>query len=501
MARLEALLDHSGQPLLLVESDSSSEVARVSGFVRGGRLSSLVVVGFGQPSFREEVVRAAESAGIPKFAIQRVPLDIYAERRDVSLTKTWALAVATHAAKAAAARYATMAKRVFTQTTSFDRRRLLMSLRQGLAEPVGDPIVLEVGCLPLHKGCRHCSDACGHSAVGHEGRVVEIIHDRCVGCGACAAACPAGALQLPTFSDDEYMALLREFGRRSALFANPMLVFTCDRGIHALEVEAASRMGLGEGVVAVEVPCVAAVGWIHRVWSAAGDVAAMSVCPGGDCPSLADAILAQESALAAVEVLEGDNRSLVAHRTLRAQERVSDACAAVRTQAIRRRDGGCYALGQRRSAILALPPSLFSPSPVHSRALNTFEIGVNEKCTMCGMCSTVCPQKALRQESGSGGLELRFFPSLCTGCQICCLECHERAIGISKAFSPAWLKVEGYVVAARDLVEHCRKCNKEIGSSLNLKKTHELLLRQGNRELAETVYLCEGCKRANLSRW
>jgi formate hydrogenlyase subunit 6/NADH:ubiquinone oxidoreductase subunit I len=119
---------------------------------------------------------------------------------------------------------------------------------------------------------------------------------------------------------------------------------------------------------------------------------------------------------------------------------------------------------------------------------------VNDKCTLCGTCSTVCPVRAFRVSSVADLMELRFYPSQCTGCGICVEECPEDAMSVTRAFSPTWLDYKTSAVKARDSVEYCRKCGREVGSRMSLKKLHDLLAQQGPPALAETVYLCQECK-------
>ena len=64
--------------------------------------------------------------------------------------------------------------------------------------------VMEIGatCLPKHGiECRSCGDSCEPVAIRFQfnaRRLAEpqLDHDRCTGCGACIAACPANAISL-----------------------------------------------------------------------------------------------------------------------------------------------------------------------------------------------------------------------------------------------------------------------------------------------------------------
>jgi ferredoxin len=479
---------------LLSSASLYEDTSEVQEFVNQHSLTALVVVGPGDRAGLSRVAKVAESAGVPRFAIQTVPLQLYRLREDGVMGETWALAAAAHARKAEAATFASKARTTFSGDTRIGRRELLFSLPRMIAEPVEDPVMVPELCSPFHKTCRHCSDACLYSAISHEGPTARIDPIRCVHCGACAAVCPSGALQSPVFSDDEYRAVIREFASRTAGFENPLVVFTSDRGISMLEAEAKSGMGLQEGMIVVRSPSAAPLGWSHYLWAASANVPVLSVCPAEELAGHPEVAGAEDRASAARQALRGSYKTLVGHRSLRPSEKLSDVCIEAAQGAIRRLGDSFTPPGPRMDAMLGVRLAVVSEAEVRLPGANSFDVSVDDRCTLCGTCTIVCPTKAFRTSTRDRNIELRFYPSQCTGCGICVKECPEDAMAVSRAFSPDWLDFRRFAVKAHDSVELCSNCRKEIGSSSSLKKLHDSLAGQGLQALADSVYLCQDCK-------
>jgi len=493
-AVLKQRLAHSEWLHMVSSPTFCDNLEEVRGFVADYGLTSLAIVGPVVRAALAEAAKAAESAGVPRYAIQTLPFQLYHRRDDGLLGETWALASACLARKAASASFASRAVTASTRDSRVERRDLFSSLQRLGNEPVEDPVMVPERCSPFHRTCRFCSDACLYSAISHEGSTARIDPARCIHCGACAAVCPSGALQPPVFSDDEYRALLREFAFRSASFENPLVVFTSDLGISMLEAEARSGLGLLEGMVAVRSPTAAPLGWPHYLWAASAGVPVLSVCLAEEASKHPEAKGAEERAHAAYETLRGSYKTLVSYRTLGPTEKLSDICAESAQHAIRRLGVSFTPPGSRVDAVHGVPLSVVADTEVRLPGLNSFDVSVNEKCTLCGTCSNVCPVRAFTVATVGGEMELRFSPGQCTGCGICVAECPEGAMEVAKAFSPAWLDFKSRTVKARDPVELCRRCGKAVGSHSSLSKLHDHLVQQGSAALADSVYLCQECK-------
>lgn len=60
-----------------------------------------------------------------------------------------------------------------------------------------------VTACPGQDKCGMCEAACGFGAIKKPGRVPEIDHEKCVGCGACVKACPRMNMRLADGSKGE----------------------------------------------------------------------------------------------------------------------------------------------------------------------------------------------------------------------------------------------------------------------------------------------------------
>jgi heterodisulfide reductase subunit A len=63
----------------------------------------------------------------------------------------------------------------------------------------------------LCNACGVCAKVCPYGAITwHKGEVASVVEAACAGCGNCGAACQLGAVTMRHFTDDQYMAQIRE---------------------------------------------------------------------------------------------------------------------------------------------------------------------------------------------------------------------------------------------------------------------------------------------------
>jgi ferredoxin len=476
-----------------------SESEEVRRFVGMSHISSLVIAGLCDSDSLEAVRSSAIGAGVSKLAIQTVDFGVYRREADGVMGPTWAASVLAHLEKARAASFVARAKTMLASgDTRIARRSLFFSLPKVMFEPVEDPVMVAERCVPFHRACRYCSEVCEYSAIAHWSSTAQIDSQKCVRCGACAAICPSGALQPPAFSDDEYLALLRSFASPSEDPSRRLLLLTCDEGIGRLRSEAASGKGLPPGVTVTRVPCAAALGWHHFIWAVSSNVAVLSVCPTGKCSRSLEVKHVEEAARAVALSLAAPDATLARHITLVSNQAISDIVQGSLPAVVRRTDRSNVPRGSRLEATRQCSTIRFEVRPVRSPSLHTFDAQVSEKCTVCGICSNVCPVKAFTLPSEGDELVLKFRPALCTGCRVCESDCPERAINVIREFVPTYLSPDTVLVKFKGEIERCRSCGKVIGSKSSLRKLHDTLARGGTPQLAETVYICQECKTSSL---
>lgn len=141
--------------------------------------------------------------------------------------------------------------------------------------------------------CERCVEACAFEAAQVTADGVKISHARCIGCGACTAVCPTGAL-VPLEPTDVDLA---ESAAQAGIAAGGTVVVACERTVAAAGIRA--RKGLF-----ATVPCLARIdqGFLVRV-AAHGAVAIVladgncATCKFGACRQAIDAQVAAGNAL------------------------------------------------------------------------------------------------------------------------------------------------------------------------------------------------------------
>mgnify|MGYP001770959752 FL=1 len=267
-------------------------------------------------------------------------------------------------------------------------------------------------CL-LHKnsvgGCDRCEKACPKRAVRLENWSVEIDEVDCTGCGVCVEVCPGLALEYPLGGVQE--ALIRGRGqvRCSKAEGTGEEVLCLGRLTPGLLAEAGSRFG--------------------RLTLARG---ACETCRiGGEGVPLHLERMVEEARRyfpVEVEVVQG----------------------ALPGERVDRRELFRALVGSAKRTAASLVPELpipleegEKPLPAELRLrqiaaqrspkVRWFRVEVAEGCTLCPVCTNVCPTQAIRRVREGEEYLLYLEVDRCTGCGACVESCPPQVIRLSEA--------------------------------------------------------------------
>jgi ferredoxin len=289
--------------------------------------------------------------------------------------------------------------------------------------------------------CRHCIEVCPVDAIGLPPLAVD--PDRCVACGACAAACLTGAL--------DYARPRSLVHERLADTAGGQVTIACsqadldDAGIVA-DVTVACLAGLsGADLIA------AAAGGCGRLVLTSGDC---SNCPAGSAVLTARPTNEQVAAwLSTVGVLLRLEKMTTAS---------TDAPMHPPAASVSRRDLFGLLLGRGKvvaaAAVASQKPTIqdlhaVTPPPAVQRRLlddleslrsrvtaphplprsvPTASVIIGEACDGCGLCTRYCPHGALALTDGQVTINAR----RCTGCGLCAECCPREVVAVQPALVP-----------------------------------------------------------------
>ena len=276
------------------------------------------------------------------------------------------------------------------------------------------PRYTEARCL-LYKnsvgGCDKCYGVCPKGAVRLEGWRVELDEVLCTGCGLCTGVCPGIALEYPLGAIQE--ALIRGKGklRCSKAEGKGEEVLCLGRLTPGRLAEAGSRFG--------------------KVVLARGDCEACRI-GGPEVPERL-ARMAEEARRyfpVEVEVVEGE---LPGERVGRRELFQALLGSAKRTAADLVPELPLPALEEEREG--ELPAELRLRRLAASRApeVRWPRIRVEEGCTLCPVCTNVCPTEAVRRVREGEEYVLYLQVAACTGCGACVESCPPQVIRLEEA--------------------------------------------------------------------
>lgn len=353
-------------------------------------------------------------------------------------------------------------------------------------------------------GCEYCLKACHCGAISIPFALRE---DMCEECGACAAACPTGTIQLKGHSDEELAGKVE-----SALKAGNIIMFACSEGGYEIMDLAGSKKLEYPSVVPVFVPCLGRVDEtvLLRSFESGAEGIILLGCGKEGCVGNGFEMAARRVSfvrkILELAKLENDRLKIICTDG-------AEGFAASVTETVEKIRGfgpikikKVSRVGEETKrevfadALKNLLDRDISNVRIPAADLSFATVTIDAGCTLCGSCALHCNAEALLQKEG----QITFIHARCTACGICEGICPENALHMERV-----IDLKDFADSTEKLFEQkmitCKSCTSPFGSKKALEKIETSLNAQYEdkevlREILESMKHCPRCKLGNSMR-
>jgi ferredoxin len=503
-------LQAKGVPVLQCSEDTIvRKPYGVTDFVGHNNLECLLVVSnLSDPSVTEALQLSTQRAHLGRLAVAYLDSRLISGKRvDGNDGQSFTAAIANLARLEHADHISDAVFKTVLGPAKVSRRQLLSSVPRALRVESDIPIILQTACTSRSGSCTYCRDACPVKAISPTKDGVVIDDRVCVECGACARECPVGAIQSPSISDAQFVAMLNTLSSETPKSVKLRLLLTCPTGIERMVHEASENGVLDTGIIPVTIPCVGAIGSMHQLWAASLGIDLVTVCPDASCPRNAAVLPIQLHTESSKGVLKGlgEKEAIAQHLILTPGDTILGKFSPALKQSSVRREAELSET--RREASLQALRTLHGESDgavllAEDHMLPFFDLAVDiERCTFCGVCERECPEKAISFVKEVASSSLMVDSSLCEGCMVCERVCPERAIKVVRDRDVAGILEGRKESKANDEEAICVRCGAPIGP----KRTLVALERRLTNEkfppaILESLHICSKCKQKPIQQ-
>ena len=347
------------------------------------------------------------------------------------------------------------------------------------------------------EACRRCLDLCPTGAITPAGEHVSIDPMICAGCGACAAACPSGAISYEAPTATHVFAQISTAGqawRKAGGGPARLLVHDEEWGAEMISLSARFGRGLPADVLPLETTALASFGHAEIMVALAGGFSEVLILCGPKADR--DAIEAQTAlANAMTEGLGKDARVSVVDPA--EPDALSDRLYGPTLPAMT--TSPTLALGGRRDATRLAARALAEDTeiaiPLPAGAPYGATVVNADACTLCLACASLCPAGALSDNADKP--QLRFQEDACLQCGLCVSVCPEDAITLEPRLNLADTALSEVVLNEEEPYD-CIECGKAFGVKSTIERIVEKLEGQHsmftNSDNAKLIRMCDDCR-------